>query len=87
MAALADRAAEYLQFTLLQALYPGDQPEQGRFTRTVRTDKSAAGAGGQAETERLQGGQIAVAMADAFGQQCRRVHCRLAGQSTSAVRT
>ncbi|EJT83896.1 hypothetical protein PPS11_29243 [Pseudomonas putida S11] len=87
MAPLADRATQHLQFALLQALDAGDQPQQGRFASPVRADQRATGARRQAEPEGMQGHQVAVAMADTLGQQCRGVHCRLAGQSTSAVRT
>lgn len=87
VATLPDGAAQHLQFALLQALHAGDQPEQGRFTGPVRADQCAACARRQAEPQRVQGDQIAIAVADTFGQQRWRVHCRLAGQSTSAVRT
>ncbi|MNE15590.1 hypothetical protein D3C80_1085060 [compost metagenome] len=87
MAALADRAAEHLQLAALQFLDPGDQPEQARLAGAVRADEAAAGASRQAEGDVLQGTQPTVAVVDALGVQRQRAHCRLAGQSTSAVRT
>ncbi|MNN03242.1 hypothetical protein D3C81_1159240 [compost metagenome] len=85
--AFADRAAEYRQLTVLQLFHPGNQPEQAGLAGTVRADQAAAGAGRQVEGDVLQGIQLAVAVADALGLQRQCVHCRLAGQSTSAVRT
>lgn len=87
MAALFDGAAEHLQLALLQLLYPGDQAQQARLAGAVRADQPAAGAAGQAEGEVDQGLLRAITMIDTCGLQRQLVHCRLAGQSTVAVRT
>ncbi|MNJ34431.1 hypothetical protein D3C77_291440 [compost metagenome] len=87
MAPLADRAPQYRELAALQLFHAGDQAEQAGLACTVRADQAAAGAGRQVEGDVLQGIQLAVAVADALGLQRQCVHCRLAGQSTSAVRT
>ncbi len=85
--AILNGAAEYLQLAGLEFLNAGDQPQQTRFARTIRADQPAACTGGQAEGDVDQRLLFAVMVVDAFGVQRQAGHCRLAGQSISAVRT
>ncbi|KIT90156.1 hypothetical protein QT21_00095, partial [Staphylococcus aureus] len=64
-----------------------NQPQQARLARTVRADQAAAGACRQFKADVLQGFEGAVAVADATRLQRQGRHCRLAGQSTGALRT
>ncbi|CRM87630.1 hypothetical protein [Pseudomonas sp. 22 E 5] len=87
VAAIFDGAAKHLKLACLQFLNPGDQPQQTRLARAVRADQPAAGTGRQAEGDVDQCWLLAVTVVDACGVQRQAAHCRLAGQSISAVRT
>ena len=85
--AVINRAAQYLKGALLEFFDPGNQPEQARFARAIRANQAATGAFGQAERDVDQRLLFAVPVVDATGVERQVSHCRLAGQSTSAVRT
>ena len=87
MVAVINRAAEHFKRALLKFFDPGNQPEQARFAGTIRADQAAARAFRQAERDVDQRLLFAIPVADATGVECQIAHCRLAGQSTSAVRT
>ena len=87
MLAVGDGAAEYLQLTLLEDFHPGDQSQQAGLAGAIRADQAAAGAGGQAETDFLQGLLLAIAVAQTAGLKRQFAHCRLAGQATPVLRT
>ena len=85
--AVINRAAQYLKGALLEFFDPGNQPEQARFARAIRANQAATCAFGQAERNVDQRLLFAVPVVDATGVERQVAHCRLAGQSTSAVRT
>lgn len=87
MVAVVNRAAEHLKGAVLQFFDPCNQAQQAGFACAIRTNQPATGAFGQAERDIAQCLLLAIPVADATGVQRQVAHCRLAGQSTSAVRT
>ena len=81
VAALADVAAEYFKLALLEDFHPGDQAQQAGFTRAIRADQGAAGAGFDAEIDGFQRRLFPIPVAQTAGLNRKFAHCRLAGQS------